>query len=152
MPFIDPSTFHGYSDSLQPYIDGIASRGTDKLRGEECDVIEVSIMKAQRTWYFWLSKRDHLPRRAKQVIRWIHNIVGVEEWLDVTLDSEIEPEKFTWSPPAGWQKYVPPDPEDKLLKPGEEAPDFTLRALDGGRITLSDYHGKIVWLYIWRSG
>ena len=152
MPFVDPSTFHGYSDSLQPYIDGIAGRGTDKLHGEECDVIEVSIMKAQRTWFFWLSKRDHLPRRAKQVIRGIGTSVGVEDWLDVTIDADIPQDKFAWSPPAGWQKYVRPDPEDKLLKPGEEAPDFTLRALKGGKISLSDYHGKIVWLYIWRSG
>jgi len=86
------------------------------------------------------------------VIRSLGTLVGVEEWLDVTIDGQIEPEKFAWSPPAGWQKYVRPDPEDKLLKPGEEAPDFTLRALAGGRITLSDYQGKIVWLYIWRSG
>lgn len=152
MPFIDPSTFHGYTDSLVPYIDGVASRGTDTIRGQKCDVIEVCFMKAQRTWYLWLSQKDHLPRRAKQVIRGLGTYVGVEDWRDVTLDGKIDAKKFAWSPPAGWQEYVRPDPEDKLLKPGEEAPDFTLRALAGDKITLSDYHGKVVWLYIWRSG
>ena len=33
---------------------------------------------------------------------------------------EIPQDKLAWSPPADWQKYVPPDPEDELLKPGEE--------------------------------
>jgi len=65
MPFIDPSTFHGYTDSLHPHMNGVAGRGTDTIRGEKCDVIEVCFMNAQRTWYLWLSQRDHLPRRAK---------------------------------------------------------------------------------------
>jgi len=40
MPIIDPSTFHGYSDSLQPYIDWIRIMGEEKVGDEECDVIE----------------------------------------------------------------------------------------------------------------
>ena len=28
---IDPSTFHGYTDSLQPYLDGARFMGTDKV-------------------------------------------------------------------------------------------------------------------------
>ena len=31
MPIIDPSTFHGYTDSLQPYIDGISTVGIEKV-------------------------------------------------------------------------------------------------------------------------
>ena len=89
MPILDPSTFHGYSDSLQRYIDGVASRGTDRLAGQDCDVIEVSIMGAQRTWYVWISQRDHLPRRLKQIIRAMHDIVGVEDWLNVAVNRSI---------------------------------------------------------------
>jgi hypothetical protein len=152
MPIIDPSTFHGYVDSLQPYIDGVASRGTDRIAGQECDVIEVSLMNAQRTWFFWISREDHLPRRIKQIIRWIRNSVAVEEWSDVVVGSDIAREKFVWSPPEGWRQWTPPDPETRLLKPGQDAPDFTLRSVDKGRIKLSDYRNEIVWLYIWRSG
>jgi hypothetical protein len=152
MPFIDPSTFHGYTDGLQPYLDGVAGRGTDRIGHEECDVIEVCFMKAQRTWYLWLSQRDHLPRRAKQIIRGMHDLVGVEEWQDVTIDAEIPRERFVWSPPEGWRVWVPPDPEAKLLRAGQMAPDFTLRAIEGGTIKLSDYRDEIVWLYVWRSG
>jgi outer membrane lipoprotein-sorting protein len=153
MPFIDPSTFHGYTDSLQPYIDGIAGRGTDKVGHEMCDVIEVCFMHAQRSWYLWLSQRDHLPRRAKQIIRgWWGTGIGVEDWLNVVIDAEIPPDKFAWSPPEGWQVWVQPKPEAKLLKPGTPAPDFTLRSMDKGKIRLSDFRDKIVWLYVWHSG
>jgi len=152
MPIIDPSTFHGYTDSLQPYIDGAAGRGTDRIAGQECDVIEVSIMNAQRTWFFWISREDHLPRRMKQILRWIGTSVGVEEWSNVALGSDIPKDKFVWSPPEGWRQWIPPDPETKLLKPGQVAPDFALRSMDKGRIKLSDYRNEIVWLYIWRSG
>ena len=152
MLFIDPSTFHGYTDSLQPYLDGVAGRGTDKVGQEECDVIEVSFMNAQRTWYLWLSQRDHLPRRAKQILRGIGTYVDVEVWQDVAVNAEVPADKFAWSPPEGWRVWTSTDPATKLLKAGQLAPDFTLAALEGGKIKLSDFRDKIVWLYIWRSG
>jgi hypothetical protein len=65
MPIIDPSTFFGYTDSLQPYLDGVMSRGTEKVGEEECDVIELSLMKHQRSWYFWISSKDHLPPQSR---------------------------------------------------------------------------------------
>ena len=49
MTILDPSTFHGYTDSLQAYIDGIRSLGTNTIGDEVCDGIEVSFMKHQRT-------------------------------------------------------------------------------------------------------
>ena len=152
MPFINPSSFYGYSDALQPFIDGVAYRGTHTLRGEPCDIIEVSIMSAKRTWFIWLSQKDHLPRRIKQIFRFIINIVGVEEWLDVQVNSPMESSQFAWSPPDDWQRWIRPKPEDKLLKPGETAPAFTLRSLHGGTISLSDYRDQIVWLYVWTGG
>jgi peroxiredoxin len=42
--------------------------------------------------------------------------------------------------------------EDSLLKPGSTAPDFELASVDGGRIRLSNYRGKAVWLCFWRIG
>ncbi len=152
MAIIDPSTFHGYSDSLQPYLDGARFLGIDKIQDQEYDVIEVSFMKRQRSWYLWLSRDDHLPRKVTQIVRVHKDLVGHEEWSDITLNAKFEQEKFVWSPPDGWRQWSQPDYEDDLLALGQEAPDFELLAVGGGKIKLSDYRGRIVWLYIWRAG
>jgi hypothetical protein len=152
MIIIDPSTFHGYTDSLQPYLDGVRSWYTETIDGQECDVIEVSFMKRQRIWYLWLSRQDHLPRKLKEVVRVARPIIGYEYWSDVQINAEIPDDKFVWKPPAGWQEWTPPDLAEKLLKPGTEAPDFELLGADETKIKLSDYRGKIVWFYIWRAG
>jgi outer membrane lipoprotein-sorting protein len=152
MPIIDPSTFHGYTDSLQPYVDGIRMVGTEKVGDEECDVIEVSIMKGQRIWQLWLSKRDHLPRKLQSVIYTSHDITVHERWTEVAINVEIPQEKFAWTPPEGWRQWRLPSPQERLLKPGQGAPDFELASINGGTIKLSGYYGKVVWLYIWKAG
>ncbi len=152
MPIIDPSTFHGYTDSLQAYVDGVKSLGAEKVGAEDCDQIEVSIMKHQRSWFLWLSKRDHLPRKLRQVVRVSYDIVMTEEWSSVTLDADIPDSMFAWKPPAGWTEWMQPPIEAGLLKPGTLAPDFELASADGGRIKLSDYRGRVVWFYVWRAG
>ncbi len=152
MPIIDPSTFHGYTDSLQRYIDGVRGLGTEKVGDEECDVIEVSIMKHQRSWYLWLSKNDHLPRKLKQRIRVSYDIITNEAWSKVTLNGEIPTQKFAWTPPDGWKEWRKPSSQQRLLKAGQQAPDFELLSVDGGKIKLSAYRDKVAWLYIWRAG
>jgi len=148
-PINDPSLFHGRVDPLESQMDGVRSRGPHRVRGEDFDVIEVSYLKARRTRYFWLSRQDHLPRRIKEIVRVAENKVTVEEWSDVTINGEIPQKTFTWSPPEGWRQWIPPVPEVSLLKEGQEAPDFELQSARGGEIRLSDYRGKVVWLYFW---
>ncbi len=152
MTILDPSMFHGYTDSLQPYVDGVMGMGEEKVGDEECDVVEVSIMKHQRSWYLWLSRKDHLPRKLKEVVRASQEIVAQEVWSDIVINGDIPAEKFVWSPPEGWQEWKSPDLEESLLKPGTPAPDFELTAIDGSKVKLSDFRDKIVWLYIWRAG
>jgi hypothetical protein len=41
---IDPSTFHGYIDSLQPYLDGVRGMGEERVGVEPCDAVEASFM------------------------------------------------------------------------------------------------------------
>ena len=152
MPVIDPSSFYGYIDSLQSWLDGVKRMGTEKVGDEDCDVIEVSFMRHQRSWYLWVSQKDHLPRKLKEVVRVAHEIVTYETWSDIVVDGDIPREKFAWTPPEGWQPWEFPKAEDNLLKPGTEAPAFELALADGSKTKLSDYRDKIVWLYIWRAG
>jgi hypothetical protein len=152
MPVLDPSTFFGYTDSLQRYVDGVMKIDGEKVGDEPCDGIEVSIMKHQRSWYIWLSPKDHLPRKLKQIVRVSYDIVAQESWSQIVIDGPMPPEKFVWAPPEGWQQWQLPTLESTLLKPGTAAPDFDLSLVDGKKVKLSDFRDKIVWFYIWRAG
>jgi len=152
LTILDPSTFHGYTDSLQAYIDGVRSLGTDTVGGEVCDGIEVSIMKHQRSWELWLARKDRLPRKLKQVLRVFTEAVWEESWSEVAVDAEIPNDRFAWSAPKDWKEWKQPAIEEGLLKPGTMAPDFELAALDGGKLKLSGFRGQIVWLNKWRCG
>jgi peroxiredoxin len=149
---LDPSIFHGYTDSLESYIDGVRSRGPYRIGDQDCDIIEVSYMKAQRTRYFWISRENRLPLMMKEILRLSENQVRVEEWSDVTLNGLVPENKLVWSPPDGWQQWDVPGPDYFLLTAGLKAPDFDLLSANGGRIKLSDYRGKVVWLCFWQCG
>jgi outer membrane lipoprotein-sorting protein len=149
---LDLSTFHGYSDCLQAYLDGVRSLPAEKVDGEECDQIEVSIMKHQRSWYLWLSKADHLPRRIKEIVRVSYDLVIKERWSKVAVNADVPTTMFAWKPPKDWKEWRFPDSEKKMLKPGTQGPDFQLTLTDGKPIKLSDFRGQVVWFYIWRAG
>jgi outer membrane lipoprotein-sorting protein len=149
---VDPSTFHGYTDSLQPYLDAVAGRGTESVADEPCDVIEVSYMTGQRTWDLWLSQRDHLPRRLREVVRVSNNVITDVRWTKVIVDGDAPATQFAWSPPTDWKQWYPPTAEQQLLTAGTPAPEFDAALADGKRIKLSDLKGKVVILAFWRVG
>ncbi len=151
-PVLDASVFHGHVDSTERFLDGVRGAGAETVAGEDCDKIEVSFMNYQRRRYLWLSKRDHLPRKLKEVVRVSSDIVTLEEWSSVAVDPKMSEAMFAWTPPAGWTEWTLPVEEDRQLKPGSKVPDFDLTSVDGGRIKLSDFHGKTLWLCFWRVG
>jgi peroxiredoxin/outer membrane lipoprotein-sorting protein len=151
MTIMDPSFFHGTPD-LHAHLDGVTRIGTEKVGGEECDLVEASFMGGQRSHYLWLSRRDHLPRKLREVVRAGLEVVHEELWSNVQIDEPMPDDLFAWEPPEEWEEFRIPEREEGLLKPGTEAPDFEVVALDGRRIKLSDSRGKVVWLYFWKVG
>jgi peroxiredoxin len=133
-------------------LDAVSLRGRETVGGEACDVLELSIMDGQRTRVLWLSANDHLPRKVSQTILVANTLTMEEIWSDVAINAEMPSEQFVWQPPENWREWRFPASEDKLLKPGSEAPEFCLPVLGGGEIRLSDLRGKVVWLAFWRIG
>lgn len=152
MPVINPSVFHGCTDSMEGYLDGVRSLGAEVVNGEQCDGIEVSYMDHQRSRLLWLSKTDYLPRRLEEIIRVGRETRTREAWSDVALNQPLLKERFQWSPPGDWAEFQFPKFEEGLLAVGAQAPDFNLPTLDGGRFKLSDQRNKVVWVCFWRVG
>jgi peroxiredoxin/outer membrane lipoprotein-sorting protein len=151
-PVLDPSVFQGIDDSLEPLIDWMRCLSVEKEGREDCDVIEVSFIDNKRSYIFWISRRDHLPRKLKDIVRTNGENITTEVWSKVTSNTPIPTEKFRWTPPEGWKQWHPPTPEDRLLKPGHAAPDFEQLSVDGTKIKLSGFRGNVVWLTFWRVG
>ncbi|HMP02655.1 MAG TPA: redoxin family protein [Gemmatales bacterium] len=147
-----PSEFHGYVGSLKPYFDGVRFVGTEKIDGEECDLIELSYAKGQRQHRIWVAQRDHLPRLLRETVHTARIITAEERWTDVKLNESIPDERFTWQPPAGWQEWRMPGIEAALLPPGTSATNFAFKSAEDGTISLADFKGKVVWLVFWRVG
>ena len=152
IPAVNPSLFHVRQSSLREYVDGVRALETTKVGSENCDVIEVSMFDGQRSSLLWLSQSDNLPRKTKQIVRVRRESVLLEEWSSVALNDEIPNSKFEWEPPPDWTEWILPNYEDRLLKPGTEAPPFELVSADGETIKLSDYLGKVLWINFWRVG
>ena len=152
MTIFEPSVFHGSEDQMDPYLDGVVAGGREPVHDEECHVIEASFMDGQRIRQYWLSKRNGLPRRLRQIVRVKEEIVTEEEWRNVSVDEHIPVDAFSWAPDPNWVEYHPPMLEEQLLKPGARAPDFEHLLADGTTFKLSGCRGKTVWLVFWRVG
>jgi outer membrane lipoprotein-sorting protein len=103
---LDPGMFSSSASPSAPAMDGIRSRGPDKVGKELCDVVEMSFAATKRTRYIWLARSDHLPRKAKEITRDATLSIVVEEWHDVTVNPAIPPNTFTWTPPDTWTPWT----------------------------------------------
>jgi peroxiredoxin/outer membrane lipoprotein-sorting protein len=150
MMILDPSIFHGSSDLVDELLEEVTITGSGSADGEACDVIEATYANGQRKRMFWVSRRDHLPRRLEETVRVRREIVVREDWRAVVVNGSIPKETFAWKPPVGWTEYRLQDLGEGLLKPGGEAPDFALDLIDGVRFHLLEHRGEVVWLSFWR--
>lgn len=147
----DASTFHGYTDSLQPYLDGVRSIGTEEVDGQPCDVIELSFLEGQRLWRVWLGADDSIPRKFEETVILANPVRCSERWTNVRVNEQIDKERFRWRRPTGWVRREWPSSSWTILKPGRKVPDFELRCADGSTRRLAEC-GDLVWLVFWRFG
>jgi peroxiredoxin/outer membrane lipoprotein-sorting protein len=148
---LEPNRFYGTEHTLDDVLDGVRSHGTEVVNGEECDIIEASYYDNQRSHFYWISRKDHLPRKVVSVLRVNVNIISKEIWSNVFMNMDIPDALFSWSPPESWTQYVTPELKENLLDKGLVAPDFELKSIDGKDIRLSSYKGKVVLLYFWQG-
>lgn len=152
MSILELSIFHNGQDGLGQYMDGVRRLGTEVVDGEECDIIEVSYMQNQRSKYFWISQRDYLPRKMKEIVRVANTLVCEEVWSNVFVNVDIPNTRFEWKPSEDWQVYKKPKPEEGLLSIGTRAPDFDIKDFNGKNIRLSGYQGNALFINFWRAG
>ncbi|HSG28211.1 MAG TPA: DUF5329 family protein [Candidatus Krumholzibacterium sp.] len=146
------SSFHGYTDAMMEYLDGVRGLGTETVDGEVCDVIEVSFMEGQRIRKYWVSRENHLPVRLEQTVHASYDILYQETWSGVQTGVAMDDGLFAWKPGEDWVEVHQPKPEEGLLQPGTEAPPFEATLRGGGRFNLSSERGNVVWLIFWRVG
>jgi len=108
---IDPSLFYGIIyESSQDSIEAVRKAGAEKVGNEECDIIEISSLMNRISRFIWVSKADNLPRRLREEIRDFHHldreIVYNELWKNVTVNTDIPKDKFTWKPIPSWQRIT----------------------------------------------
>jgi peroxiredoxin/outer membrane lipoprotein-sorting protein len=150
MTILDPSIFHGSADPMDPYLESVRKLGSETVAGEPCTVIEASFANGRRVRKFWISQRDHLPRKLEETVQATRTIVVRELWRAPVLNGPMSRDLFSWKPPEGWTEYRVRRLEDGLLVRGSEAPEIDLPFVDGTRFRLAEHRGTVVWLVFWR--
>lgn len=143
--------------------------GQVDVEGEPCDVvrIDLSALPSVEEYYAWwyISKRDRLPRRTDMLI---YDYQGIGDGMEVVMLRDLEIDGgisadgsgdrvFTLAAPEGYTveekkaevAQAPARPATGLT--GKPAPDFTLMDPDGNEHTLSKMRGDIVVLDFWAT-
>ena len=111
----------------------------------DCHVLQMPIPGGVQGTVF-VGKKDGLPRRALLEAQGFRSQTDLSDWrleskslpaseFSVATSEGFEIKEFTLGGPA----------------PGEPAPDFELRAVDGSTITLAELKGKVVVLDFWAT-
>jgi peroxiredoxin len=128
-----------------------------KADGQKIDCYKVLLMLPNGTHELLIDKQRFLVLRHTESHRAEWNGMAGEQRTIITAKrlsiAEAAASTFTFNPPAKSAEVsmliLPGEDRPNLL--GKAAADFTLKSLDGEKITLSELRGKIVLLDFWAT-
>jgi len=128
----------------------IAYVGTESVNGVACDVVRAANNSYGGAEVHWLIGRDdHLPRGQ----RWEVTTPGVDggfrfEISNLEAHAGLADADVFIETPKGYREI---DEDARNVALGQPAPDWMLRAPEGGMVRLSDLRGRVVVLDFWAS-
>ncbi len=147
--FLHPTPF---SDELDA--DKRTYEGRKTIAGVECHVVYVEYagVDARARWYFGCE--DNLPHRVDRLGS-DGDTARILLVKNLRVDPKLGEDVFEPRVPEGYreQAYKAPKPRQRpgLLAVGSEAPDWTLSAPDGKKVSLKSLRGKVVVLDFWAT-
>lgn len=132
----------------------------EKVKGEDCQVVRWRSKpgEAELEFAFWVAL-DGVPRQAVTTRKGEASFTIREQWNPLSIDPPIEASRFALQPSESKPAKVaskssetaPAKPKKRNYRRIAKAPDFTLRALTGQTVRLSNLRGKPVFLDFWAT-
>lgn len=119
------------------------AQGVEEVSGRACDVLEIARKpEGRERWSFDRNTGLPLKLSSKEL-----------SWTILSLDvgKALPPVLFTLSG-TDWRYFAGMDEHDwKLLKPGQPAPEFSLKDSSGRALSLESLRGKLVLIDFWAT-
>ncbi len=128
-----------------------------KIEGDKVDCYVLQIRLSDRMEELWIDKRRFLVLRHIDTAKAERGGVPIAVKVTLTFkeaDISTTPENglFAFTPPPNAVEAQTLNlPGERINLTGRIAQDFTLKALEGGKVTLSDLRGKVVLLDFWAT-
>jgi peroxiredoxin/outer membrane lipoprotein-sorting protein len=157
---------------LKEDVEEIAAGEAEEIDGKTYPALKLTVDGGERMTVL-IDPETHLIRRASTDLRAVLAKQGRDgmktalytvDYTTVKPDVALAEERFAWSPPAGARDLAKMASArrqagggadggggEKSPLVGSEAPDFTLDAMDGKPVTLSDMKGSVVVLDFWAT-
>lgn len=160
MEFVDPAP---YSKELKA--ERLEITGAGEVRGQPCQIVKASWEGGNRSFTWYISLVDNLPRKVEQAFGGGKEPLarGTEIW-DVKLE-DVTAETIKIPVPAGWKldkatppppapeapvaEQIPKDPPVLGLSPGSDIPAFALNDTAGQKVESAGFKGSVVVLSFW---
>ncbi|MFA5511323.1 MAG: redoxin domain-containing protein [Candidatus Kapaibacterium sp.] len=142
-----------YTDDIKARTDELMVIGPSKFEMYETDVVQTTLPSEKevtskvRTYF---DQATNLPvKELKTMSREDEVIMQSYEILDLKINQGLSSDLFTMTIPEGYSEEVIAVQSQSETGEGQQAPDFTLKDLNGNEITLSKLRGNVVVLDFW---